>query len=346
MVINKLARVKILLNTLRSAFRKNQKKSYMRYIQPLLVLLTLTIATNGVSAGTVPFFTSNLTSENKLWLAPKVYYDGLTNLLYGPVGLVGTSTWNIAQWNIPVALPNTTTPTDTGNSWLVQSQHARVVRYDNSTSKRVELAHTGAQTSAYLQCGTEFDLLLSANTKAYPTAPQGFLGLSQMPTLGNLTSVNYSFKARIEYENVTSRCNSQGGVDFGYYVAALVLTNTLNNHVLYYQIILRDSRSSYANNACSANTLWFWPTGPIFGVNDTPSVLGGSCLPVGGPQKQYNFEVASRIKQLINGSANMDSVDKNLNNWKFTGMYIGSGLEGSATLTSSYESIDVRGTTP
>jgi len=293
-----------------------------------ITLLAL-LAANKAVADQVHFVAPG-PSQNSLWLAPATYNGSLL----GPVGLVNDQgTWHIAQWGIPASLPTIPTAFDSYKSWQLVNGHASVVRYDTPTSKRVELGQSGFA----VPCSTEFDLFLEPNSLVYAGYPQGIPSQAQTPMLSQITSLVLSLSAGIDEESTVTRCANTAGVDYAYYNASIILYNATSLQTLYYQIILRDTRAGYASNACTTDTLWFFTVAPDFGVSDTAPVLGASCLAPLAGQKAYRFEIASRLKSLIQeGPAGLD---RNTEAWKVTGVYVGSGLQGSAVVRSTYESI-------
>ena len=302
---------------------------FIKIIKMMLAIFVLLTSARNVDAATINYLTNPGPSLNKLYFAPPNYNGSL----YGSVGLLGpTPFWYIAQWNIPVMLSGTAIPTGVGYGWYTDDPYARVLRYDD-TNKSLELAQNGATTN--LTCGTEFDLFLSPVDSSYSSYNQGII---QGPSLNTLTSLRYTLGSKITYEYIAIRCP----VNYAYYTAVIVFSNPTTQQVIFYQIILRDSWQGYANYACSPSTYWFSTNGPFFGVNDTAPVLGQSCLPASGILYNYSFEIASRIKTLIIQGAKY-YIDQDLGHWFVSGLYIGSGLEGSATVTSIYSSINLVG---
>jgi hypothetical protein len=116
--------------------------------------------------------------------------------------LLGTSHWNLAQWNNPTnfttsAVTNSQGPCATPNAkWHKSNENARVCMAPSSSGNNyVELAQNG---STNLKCGVEYDLFIGANNTA-------------INLYGNLTSfdaLTFNFSLNLLNASVSARCGT------------------------------------------------------------------------------------------------------------------------------------------
>lgn len=255
---------------------------------------------------------------NALYIAP-LEWDGT---LYGPVGCTSCQpTWHIAQWNIPEELPDQWLNLSDG--WYTANEHGRV-KYYNSSS-RYEIAQNGTNG---LSCGLEYNLFISPTINDganYPTFPSGFTPSVPLNELGYII---HSVGSRVVYEQVNSGC----GLNYVAYTTAMIFTNSYNNQVFYYQIILRDSRGIQPDKSW-APTLH----GPIeYCLDDGIHVYNKSYLTKGGSRKVYLINILTRVKTILQSGDY--GIDTNLAHWRLTGSYIGHLLQGKVIPTSQWDS--------
>lgn len=301
------------------------------------MLLLLTISNPAIASQTVWYTLKDAPLSDGYYLAPKNH----DKTLYGPIGKPGPRPrWLIAQWNIPDQLPpNSSSSQSTG--WTTQNSHAQVsVSRNESGGARVEITQTGGA----LACGVEFDMFVSPIDRfTYPGYPEALLPptSSESRPLGELNSLTLEFDAAEIEETVTARCGKSGKVDYGYIVAGVVVSNHRAKQVLYYQILLRDTRDSIYRHACDSGTIPWWWSGPVnYGINDTIAALKSSCL-APGAGNHYKLGILQRLGRHI--SAGPATLNKDLAQWKITGLYLGIGLEGSAKLKASVGGIKLYG---
>ncbi|MBI3273536.1 MAG: Ig-like domain-containing protein [Candidatus Colwellbacteria bacterium] len=269
----------------------------------------------------------------KIWLAPSTYNGTLKGPL-GPSGLTAKSTWRIAQWGILQELPEQFIDLGQGK-WKIENQHARVTFAPSGSGLSVELRQDA--TNSEFGCGNEFDLLIEPNeNRAYrdPPHPQAFVPEGTRPRLGIIDTLTMRVSSRLLEALQGNRCAP--GTNFASTVFAVVFHNDTANQGLFYQIVTFDSRNT------SFNGFWFDTQGPIFGVSDSVSMLGGSPLLQGGAAIFYNLNIAERVKSLIQN--NPHGLDKNLNNWKVFGAYYGSYVSAGSKITSEYKALDISAT--
>lgn len=363
----------------------------------------LTAATSAVvpqlraTAGTnVNYLTANTgPTDSTAWLVHSGSSNtgcnnGTNDQAYGPLGL-GSPTnprWNITQWGSPCDLGTTSTNLG-GGAWSSGNGVTAAVQYNPLTggNQLVQLSQNGttiktAPSTYWIPCQnggpvTENDLFISPNNPSSMIAPAvGGPVASNLrtagPTLAQLQSVTVTLGAELTYESITPRCNQASDPDYGYSTVGVTLTNATSSQVLFYQVLLRDSRcaghadcpSNLANegdfydHGCSGGNVVFEngvpngspATGWYYGVTETLVSAGNplNCLTVGGGRKFYTLSVGSRIDAWIQtgiGSPQPGSpaIDRTLGNWVITGLYIGSGIQGSAVTTSRYDSINMTG---
>ena len=335
-----------------------------------------------------------------LWLihsatpSPTCGQSGPGGQSYGPVGLAplapSNPVWNVAQWGIPCDLSTTTAPVAGG--WSLSNGYTGQVSETldsalGANAQVVTLAQNGAATlptdpnAYFLPCAQEYDLLLQANSPAvYPTLTPNLLPLTNSPPpLSTFQTLTLSFGAQTLYEAVSPRCDlGSGGAqtpDFAYTMVGLVLTDTSVSpaQVLYYQIILHDSRCAghadcsplltgegdFFDHACNAGADVFadgaLDSGGVlvYGVSETVAssevrgVSGATCLTVGAPRQAYTLNLAPALTQwLTTGLAAQHPAvapDATLAHWQITGLYLGAGVEGSVVETTALDSVTLTG---
>lgn len=315
-----------------------------KIIPSALLAGLLDYSTAGMAMGSAPtvwYTVPDAPLSGALYLAPKAYDKSL----YGPAGAAGKApSWTIAQWNIPSKLPVQSAPN--GSGWTIRNPHGEVTvtSGDGSADFRVELSQTGDA----LACGVEYDLFIAPIDRlTYPGYPEGLLSpaAAESQPIGALKSLTLELNAAEAQESVTPRCAKTGKVDYGYAVAGIVLSHHHAQQVLYYQILLRDTRSTLHQHACNVGTVPWWWSGPVnYGINDTIAAYQSSCLTPGSGTHHYRLNVLERLKLHIqSGPA---PLNKDLSRWKISGLYVGIGIEGSTRLRASFGGIRLYGELP
>jgi hypothetical protein len=214
-------------------------------------------------------------------------------------------------------------------------------------------------------CNKKLDVFLSPTSGNYKDTIETMgldYGLVQdSPSLAAHSSLKFSFGAQMTYAvvntycsagNSNAPCGGLGKVDYGGVLAAIYLENTVSNQVLFYQIYLYDTRASKGcgPNPCQKGTNWFSPT-PIassakwFGVTEhIANFSGQSCLKAGENQN-YSLNILPSLQKLIASgpSSGAPGLDSNLNNWRVTGLYVGTTALGDVEILSKFHSIDLKG---
>jgi hypothetical protein len=363
----------------------------------------LTAATSAVvpqlraTAGTnVNFITANTgPSDSTAWLvhtgsSNTGCNNGTANQAYGPLG-IGTPAnprWNIAQWGSPCDLGTTASDLG-GGAWASGNGVTAAVQYNplSGGNQLVQMSQNGttiktAPSTYWIPCRNggpvpENDLIISPNVpSAYlPPATGGPIASNLQttgPTLAQLQSVTVTVGAELTYESITPRCNLPADPDYGFATVGVTLTDYSTSQVLFYQVILRDSRCAghqdcpsnlsnegdFFDHACGGGNVIFQngdpngtpATGWYYGVSETLVSAGNplNCLIPGGGRQFYTLSVGSRIDAWIQTGIwtpqpGSPTIDRNLNNWIITGLYVGSGIQGSAVTTSRYDSINMTG---
>ncbi len=128
--------------------------------------------------------------------------------------------------------------------------------------------------------------------------------------------------------------------------AAAAAAAPLPPETLFYQLILADTRAASpncaANDPCTTNfSYWFFPALPTLGVSDAASYMGVPCLRPDAPAPtSYDLPLLPRIAGLIRDGAERYGADPDLSHWYVTGLYVGTGLEGSARAGIVVEGVD------
>lgn len=279
-----------------------------------------------VAAGPLDYLLDGVAPPPAFYLAPVIH----TGRLYGPVGSPGAeANWLIAQWNIPTPLPARSTPTMTG--WEVGNEHARV---RVALRPRLAPAVTLAQNGAAIPCGTEFDLFIAPiDAITYPGYPEGLLAPNSpaSPPIAALRSLWLEFTAAQRLEVVNRRCQPSGRHDYGYATVAVIVSNHRAGQVLYYQILLRDTRPELLGNACRYGSVPWWWSGPKqWGINDTLAVFGAPCLQPDGRAQTFRLDILDRLQRHLQEAPGPFAHDPS--EWRVTGLYAGTGVEGSARM--------------
>ncbi|MGZ8216134.1 hypothetical protein [Methylomagnum sp.] len=296
---------------------------------------------NAAHGGSTVWYTlKDAPLSDSFYIAPKNH----DKTLYGPVGNATgpRAHWLIAQWNIPAELPQGSSTTPGG--WTTQNPHAQVsVDRGKAGDSKVKLTQKGEA----LACGVEFDVFVSPIDRfTYPGYPEALLSPASADNrpLGGLNSLTLEFDAAELEETVTARCGKSGKVDYGYIVAGIVVGNHRAGQVLYYQILLRDTRASIYQHACDSGTIPWWWSGPVnYGINDTIAAYKSACL-APGVENHYRLGLLERLKQHIHAAP--ASLNKDLSQWRITGLYVGIGVEGSVTLKAALGGIKLYGEAP
>lgn len=307
-----------------------------RLAETALSTLMLITANASHAGATVWYTLKEAPLSDSFYIAPKNH----DKTLYGPIGDSDSRPhWLIAQWNIPAELPKSPAGISTG--WTVENPHAQLsLKRGKNGDTLVRLSQKGEA----LACGVEYDMFLSPIDRfTYPGYPEALLSPAspESRALGELKSLTLEFDAAEIEETVTPRCGKTGKVDYGYIVAGVVVSNHPAKQVLYYQILLRDTRASLYQHACDNGTVPWWWSGPVsYGINDTIAVYKSSCL-APGVENHYKLDILQRLKGHIQNGPG--SLSKNLSHWKITGLYVGTGVEGSTTLTAAIGGIRLYG---
>lgn len=110
--------------------------------------------------------------------------------------------------------------------------------------------------------------------------------------------------------------------------------------------MLWDSRQtlgcSFPVNPCVNFTYWFFQTNP-FGFSEAISNYGGPCLSPGGSLQPFSLNV---LPHLINAlkQGTTYGIDPSPWNWKISGFYIGTGLQGQASSVVFVSDVALYGT--
>jgi len=196
--------------------------------------------------------------------------------------------------------------------------------------------------------------------------PDGADGIiPDAPPLSQHSALTLKFGSKVQYTNVSEGCSQGnanapcgvgGHVDYGYTTASIILENDVSGQVLFYQIILYDTRQDLGCgfNPCQANTLWFdkgtsqssaMGGSTWYGVSHSIANYGKPCLKPMGPAGNYSLNVLPKLNQVIDSAASSGAagLDSNKSNWRVTQMYLGIGLQGDTLLTTLFYDVDLVG---
>ena len=300
----------------------------------------------------VSFLTNPGPDQTALWLTPK-NYNG--NHL-GKMGN-GNANWYVSEKNIPNELRSTpifgqgtwcSDPPGGEAIWHTANQHARICLgpWGDSTYQ-IELAQNGAE----IPCDKAFSLYISPNNDLYSSSPQGIIEKDNSPDLSSMSSLIYKFGTKLIHSGASERCGQvpqcggAGEVDFGFGTAIIVLSNTVNQNTLYFQVYLYDTRAneSCALDPCDSWKRWFSKQHP-FGVTNSIGSYNKSCLKSGTDHVLYEIDILPKLKNdIMSGPPETDDFDNNLSNWRVSNIVIGIGLMGSVGQTMVVDHIGLTG---
>ena len=288
-----------------------------------------------------------------LYVSPVAFNGSLE----GPVAANHSvpAAWFVTQWSNPEALgldatagdnPGVcATPSGAGTAWWdATSSVAVCMAAAPASGGGVSMAESGVGDD--LACGQELDTFLCPNNPIYTNVAPNLLIDRVDGTLANMTALTLAWNMTLAYGKTAARCGSypqcgsSGHVDYGYGVAAVTLSNAPARQTLFYQIILWDTRTvdCPAASPCVPFTSWFFTSLPTLGVSDSIAALPGAppCLPTGAATAtSFNLELYSRLTHYVGVAASQYGADGDLAHWVVGDLYIGTGLEGSATVTSA-----------
>jgi hypothetical protein len=281
-----------------------------------------------------------------VWLAPAVYNHSLLGPIGGPAG---DALWYAVQWSNPFPITNTTPALDAGAcvgsgvpgavAWNVDNEQSlRLCMFTPSSGAgyAIELAQNGTATP----CGQEYDAFVSPTDGDYANAAPNILPTAAATPLAAMSALQLSFSATLTGVTVRDRCgrSPQCGpsptVDYGYAVAALVMSNAAAGQTLFYQVILADTRAGQCAglDPCLPYSNWFFTAAPQFGVSESIGAFeGGQCLNASTPAAQYNLQLAQPLTAALAYAAQTYGADGNASAWHVTGAYVGTGSQGSVT---------------
>ncbi len=281
------------------------------------------------------FLTDPGPHDNGLWLV-----DSKNPQIYGPIGPKGVSSrWHIAQWGNKSLLSPDWRRYAIIEAWYTNSQDgsARVRTLKSYRGgRRVELTHS--TLSPAFGCNTEFDLFLEPNDPTYSNFPQGFAHHNAAPPLNAMTTLRLKAFQKVLRASQGKRCGRP--LDLAATILAVVFVNYHTNpnspQAFFYQFVTFDSRpENYSGWFFSGNYgegYYNW------GYSEYYDYYGYKELVPGRSGKTYDINIAPRVKELISSAPG--NLDRELSHWKVKGMYVGSLLNGEATIRSVVDSVD------
>jgi hypothetical protein len=247
-------------------------------------------------------------------------------------------TWFASQWNVPRPLPARATrlsPT----AWTAGNEYARVTCESGSGSDGAptfELTQDGVAAGFRMAPGgdSEFDLFLSPVGHGYPSRRPALLAPERSPRVASMASLTMTLGVQLRAEEVRE---APGRLDFAFYTTALVLSNPRADQVLFYQVILRDTRTAWFERAQQPATQWFF-TGPRrFGVNDSLAVFERTPLLPGDALRALRLEIRDRLRAAL--ATGPEGIDRDERNWVVVGSYTGTGMEGEVRISAAFSGI-------
>ena len=282
-------------------------------------------------------------SEDALWLSPITY----SHHLDGPILAPASSFWYLTQWSGTSQMNATSAVLGSGPCAPFESNGWETLWHVSTETigavacmqvKNSQHALLTLQNGVLLPCGAEYDLFLAPTDKAYDNAPQNVIPLS----LGSISFFNVSFDAELLTFSTAARCgpvNScgpSGHLDYGYIVLGIVLSS--GDQTIFYQTILADTRTAPScprEDPCSPFAFWY---GTNFTVGFSESITnlkipGATCLNTNlTASTHYALPLYNRLVQsVIDATTLYPGMNSNISEWFATGIYVGTGMEGSTT---------------
>jgi hypothetical protein len=267
-----------------------------------------------------------------VYFAPPTY-DGT---LYGFQGEWGLFSWHLAQWGIAQPLPDHTECLGdcTDGTWQTANAYGSLRVIDQNGHYTWELAHTKVQNG--YACNHEVDLLAEPTVDSvYPGYPVAI----ENPALDTLSSLTLEATQQVVSAFQGSAC------PYPYSLASTVLALTFvnttgNGQAFFYQVVTYDSRGW----APPWGGFWFPAGAPTwFGVSDdVASVYGQPHLTPAGSAHHYILPVYDRIRAFLqSGQVNEAGVplDGELSHWQLLTIYLGSYINGEASITSQLSEV-------
>jgi hypothetical protein len=181
---------------------------------------------------------------------------------------------------------------------------------------------------------SEFDLFLSPVGNGYPSRRPALLAPERSPRIAAMAALTMTLGVQLRAEEVRE---APGRLDFAFYTTALVLSNRSADQVLFYQVILRDTRSAWFERAQQPATQWFFAGPRRFGVNDSLAVFERTPLLPGDPSRVLRLEIRDRLRAAL--ATGPEGLDRDERNWVVSGSYTGTGLEGEVRISAAFRGI-------
>jgi len=179
---------------------------------------------------------------------------------------------------------------------------------------------------------------LEPNDPTYSNYPQGFADYNTTPPLSAITTLRLKALQEVLHAFQGKRCPAPFNLAGTILAVVFVNYHTKPNspQAFFYQFHTYDSRPEDF-------TGWFFTghSGEGFnnwGYSEYYDYYGYTELVPGRPGKAYDINIASRVKGLITSAPG--NLDKELSHWKVKGIYVGSMLNGEATIRSAVDSVD------
>ncbi len=228
-------------------------------------------------------------------------------------------------------------------SFATANANARICIHDaGDGTAAVELAQSLiGVTCAHNPATSEFNLFVSPIDGNYPKYSAGILPLSAEPTLAQMSSLVVSFGAQLTFASVPGGCGgpcgASGDVDYGYFTIGVPLDTS--TQTLFFQIQIWDSREGEcggARYACAAASSWYIDAPPSYGYSVSIGSIAGStgCLTTGGSRHAYTIDLLPSILKGLASSGRPAGMDPNPADWRVSGLYVGTGIEGQTAVVS------------
>jgi hypothetical protein len=267
------------------------------------------------------------------------------NTLYGPQGESGFRAWHLSQWGIKEDLPDSTDCLGdcTDGTWQTANQYGSLLVVRNGGHYLWQMSHS--KSLSEYPCMHEVDMFAeTTNGGVNATFPGGdYPGYPDALThvrLSDLASLTLEATQRVVSVSQGHTCPYP--YDLASTMLAFFFENTADRRQrFYYQIITYDSRGLYPPPSG-----WWFPAGDPqwWGVNDGAPTYGQPYLTPGGTSYRYRMNIYDRVVGFIKSGRVSESgrpLDSDLSHWELHSIYLGSYIDGEASITSQVSRVKV-----
>jgi hypothetical protein len=172
--------------------------------------------------------------------------------------------------------------------------------------------------------------------------------------LSDISQLRARFSLELQVLSAAPRCGPRlscgpsGRLDYGYVTLGIVLSAAASGSpgTIFYQMVFADTRQAPAcpaQDPCRPYSFWYG-SAPTVGISESvASVFDPAlCLRPGDPAQALDLALYPRLAYAVReGAARYPTLNASLSAWQITGIYLGSGMEGSTTTQLRLGGLDV-----